>query len=70
MVILTNVQLSYPSIVCPITATLIPTKAYITLSGDFTTISVNASQIVVSDFGANTFTLTVDSANFAANVPQ
>jgi hypothetical protein len=56
--------------VCPITATLTPTKAYITLSGDFTTISVNASQTVVSDFGANTFTLTVDSANFAANVPQ
>jgi hypothetical protein len=56
--------------VCPITATLIPYKAYITLSGDFTTISVNASQIAVSDFGTNTFTLAVNSANFAASVPQ
>jgi hypothetical protein len=40
ILILANVQTS--TIVCPITATLSPPRAYIALSGDYATISVNA----------------------------
>ena len=68
VIILTDVQMLYPTIVCPITATLSPAKTFIALSGDFATISVDASQIVVSDYGINTFTLTVNSANFPGYV--
>jgi hypothetical protein len=64
------VQVSNPTIVCAITATLSPAKAYIALSGNFAAISVNAALISGSDRGTNTFTLTVNSANFSATVAQ
>ena len=62
-------QVAYSTIVCPITATLIPYAAYINLSGDYSTISVIASAIVKpTDYGTHTFTLTVNSAYFAGTV--
>jgi hypothetical protein len=45
-VILTDVQISHPTIVCPITAILTPAAAYISLSANFSTISVYPSYIV------------------------
>ena len=69
MTILTDIQLANPLIVCPITATLTPAAGYIGLSGDFTTISVDATSIVVpTDYGITPFTLTVASANFPGSV--
>jgi hypothetical protein len=48
----TDVQLAFPTIVCPITATLSPTVAYISLSGN--TISVDAALIQIpGDFGSS-----------------
>ena len=68
--ILTDVQSTYASIVCPITAVLSPSKAYASISADFKTISINASLIAVSDSGTNAFTLTVNSSNFSSSVTQ
>ena len=45
-VIKTDVENAYPTIVCPITATLTPVTAYISLSANYSTISVDASKIV------------------------
>lgn len=39
----TDIENLYSAIVCPITATLTPASSYISLSGDYTTISVDAS---------------------------
>ena len=39
----TDIENLYSAIVCPITATLTPAPLYISLSGDYTTISVDAS---------------------------
>ena len=69
MTIKTDVEIANPLIVCPITATLTPAAAFISLSADFKTISVNeALAITPADLGSNTFTLTVNSANFAGTV--
>ena len=69
--ILTDVQLAHPTIVCPITVTLTPQAAYISISADFSTISVDASQIVQpADYGAHSIKLTVNSANFPGSVAQ
>jgi hypothetical protein len=67
--ILTDVQVAHPIIVCPIIATLNPSATYISLSNDYSTISVNAAAIIQpTDFGTHSFTLTVNSANFAGPV--
>ena len=67
----TDVQIAHSAIVCPITATLTPSAAYISLSADYTTISVVASLIVKpTDYGTHTFTLTVNSSNFSGTVAQ
>ena len=69
MTIKTDVEISNPLIICAITATLTPAAAYISLSADFKTISVNeALAISPTNLGTNYFTLTVNSANFASNV--
>ena len=69
VVILTDVEVAQPSIVCPITATLTPAAAYISLSGDYQTISVNASLIITpTHYGTHPFTLTVQSANYSGTV--
>ena len=69
MTIKTDTEIANPSVVCPITAFLTPAAAYISLSADFKTISVNeALAITPADLGSNTFTLTVNSANFAGTV--
>jgi hypothetical protein len=55
--------------VCPIIANLNPSATYISLSNDYSTISVNAAAIIQpTDFGTHSFTLTVNSANFAGPV--
>ena len=70
VVILTDVQIAHPAIVCPITATLSPSAAYISLSADFTTITVNPALLVMpTDSGSHIFTLTVNSRNFSGSVP-
>ena len=67
----TDVQVANPAIVCPISATLTPAAAYISLSGGFATISVNKSLIVSpTNLGTNTFVLTVNSATFPGTVAQ
>ena len=54
--ILTDVQVATPAIICAITATLTPAAAYISLSGDFTTISIDESLIAnPADLGTNAF---------------
>ena len=69
--IYTDVERAHTSIICPITATLSPSAAYIILSADYTTITITKSLIVLpSEIGTNVFTLTVNSLNFAANVTQ
>ena len=71
VVILTDVQIAHPAIVCPITANLSPSAAYISLSTDFTTITVNPALLVMpTDSGSHIFTLTVNSRNFSGSVPQ
>ena len=65
--ILTDVQVAHSAIVCPITVTLAPTAAFISLSVN--TISVTAVSISLpGDLGTHTFTITVVSANFSATV--
>jgi hypothetical protein len=55
--------------VCPITAILTPASAYISLSADYKTISVNeALAITPTDLGTKGFTLTVNSLLFAGTV--
>lgn len=49
------------SIICPITATLTPSFAYITLAADFKTILVDGSKATDPDNGLHTMTLTVDN---------
>ena len=71
VVILTDVQIAHPAIVCPITAILSPFAAYISLSTDFTTITVNPALLVMpTDSGSHIFTLTVNSRNYSGSVPQ
>jgi len=58
------------SIICPITATLTPSFAYITLAADFKTILVDGSKATDPDNGLHTMTLTVDNQVFPALVAQ
>ena len=68
--ILTNVQQIHPTIICPITAVLTTSAAYISLSSDFTTITVDSSQITLTDIRTHTFNLQVDSSLYSATVTQ
>jgi hypothetical protein len=69
--ILTDVQIASTTIICPITATLTPSKAYISLSADFKTLSVQASYILKpTDYGTQSFTLNVNSANYPSILIQ
>ena len=70
VVIKTNVEVAYPTIVCPFTVTaMTPSAAYISLSGKI--ISVDAALIVLpGNLGTRTFTITVVSANFPGTVSQ
>jgi hypothetical protein len=68
--ILTNVETSYPSIVCPITAVLTPTLSYIKISADYALISFNGALTTQTDVGSHEMTLTVNSANFPGSVPE
>ena len=67
--VLTDVQVAHPTKICAITATLSPSKVYISLATNFASISVDASKIILpTDIGTLAFSLTVNSANFAATV--
>ena len=62
-----DVELAYSTIKCPITTTITPAAAYISLSEN--TISVNASLISIpGNYGTQIFNLTVNSDNFSATV--
>jgi phage baseplate assembly protein gpV len=62
-----DVELAYSTIKCPITTTIAPAAAYISLSEN--KISVNASMISIpGNYGTQIFTLTVNSDNFSATV--
>ena len=65
----TDVTQSYPSVICNMAATLTPAAAYISLSTDFQTISVNKANVVLpSDIGTHPFTITIDSVNYPGPV--
>ena len=50
-------------------ATLTPAAAYISLSTDFQTISVNKANVVLpTDIGTHPFTITIDSVNYPGPV--
>jgi hypothetical protein len=68
--ILTDVEVAHPTIVCPITAVLTPSLSYITISGDYTSISLNGALTTQADVGLHPMTLTVKSANFPGSVVQ
>jgi hypothetical protein len=65
--ILTDIQNSYPSIVCPISGTLSPSKAWISFTNP--NLEVTHSSITLpADLGTYTFTLNVDSSTWPALV--
>ena len=65
VVIKTDIEVAHPTIVCPITAVLTPTAVFISLSADYKTISVDATQIAKpADYGTYSYVLTVNSSNF------
>jgi hypothetical protein len=50
-------------------AVLTPSSTFVSLSADYGTISLNASNISLpNDIGTKTFTLTVESLNYASSV--
>lgn len=70
MTILSTSNSPSATIVCPIHATLTPSKAYISLSADFKTVSVDPALISKpSEIVKQTFTLTVTSP-FYSNVRE
>ena len=64
--ILTDVELSNPTITCPISAVLAPSKPFLTLNTDFTLLTVTGSNTIETDSKIYPFTLTVTSPNFPA----
>ena len=64
--ILTDVELLYPTITCPISAVLAPSKPFITLKTDFTLLTVSGSNTTELDSMIYPCTLTVTSPNFPA----
>ena len=71
MAIKTDVQNSYPAIVCGINGALTPATAYASISADSSTISVNAASITLpTDIGSHAFTLTVTSKLYPGSVTQ
>jgi hypothetical protein len=64
--ILTDVELSNPTITCPILAVLAPSKPFLTLKTDFTLLTVTGSNTTELDSKIYPFTLTVTSPNFPA----
>jgi hypothetical protein len=62
--ILTDVEVTHPSIVCPITAVIAPTKPFLTLNTDFTLLTVSGSNTTELDSRIYSCTLIVTSPNF------
>jgi hypothetical protein len=69
--ILTDIEKVHSAIICPITATLTPSKAFIQLSSNYDLISILSTQIISpSDYGSYDLTLTVNSPDFSGSVTQ
>jgi len=55
--------------VCPITAAMTAGSVFVNLSGDYATITVDKSKIILpTDIGTHTFTLIVNEQNWSSNV--
>jgi hypothetical protein len=66
--IYTDIERTHSAIVCPITATLSPSKAFISLSTNYDLISILEAKITKPlHIGVHDFTLTVKSPNFSAS---
>jgi hypothetical protein len=67
----TDVERTSAVSICPITATLAPNKAWMSLAGNFSKVTVNANNILLpTDVGTHSFTLTVNELNWSAFVLQ
>jgi hypothetical protein len=65
--ILTDIQNSYPSIICPISGNLSPSKAWISFTNPNLVVT-HTSISLPADLGTYTFTLNVDSSTWPALV--
>jgi hypothetical protein len=70
--IMTDVQTNYPTIICPYSAVLAPTKTWISWNpAGPNKITVNHGSIVTpTDYGVYAFTFTVNSTPWPSDVPQ
>ena len=69
--VLNDVTTAHPTFVCAWTATLTPAKAWISLSSDLLTITVEPTSMVVpTDYGTWPFVLTVNSLLYSTTVTQ
>ena len=59
--IYTDVERTYNQIICPITAQLIPTKLFASLSADFTNIKIDGKFTTLADAGEYLFDLRVEN---------
>ena len=69
--ILTDVELQYPSIVCPIIAVIEPVLTFISISSDYKTLTVDEAvltSLIPQSVQTYSFTLRVTSPTFPALV--
>jgi hypothetical protein len=61
----------YPTLACKLSATLTPARDFISLSPDFTTITVDASKISMPvDLKIHSFSVIIDSVDYPGTVSQ
>ena len=66
-----SVTALYPSIVCSLTVKLLPSRTYISLSADFSILTLNANKIdATADIGTTVFTIIVTSTTYTSTVIQ
>lgn len=71
--ILTDVELQYPTIVCPIVAVIVPILPFIAISADYKTLTVDEAvltSLIPQSVQTYSFTLQVTSPTFPALVTQ
>jgi hypothetical protein len=69
--IYTDVEVSYAAIICPITAALSAGSLFVSISGDYATITVNKSNVVLpTDIGVHPVTLIVNEKDWSSTVVQ
>jgi hypothetical protein len=64
--IYTDVERAHPSIICPYTATLLPSKPFVLLNPTFTQLIVDGQYATLTDAGPYAMTLRVTSPTFLA----